>query len=141
MDAEIHPSLLKRIRRKQKKALARQRSLERARAKRALERRLGRRASNSVKRAVRRRDSYTCRYCGVYPAFTMDHIVPFSRGGKTHYDNLATACQACQTKKDNFLLEEIGMELLPLHPIAIEFEKFWNERAQWGYFDDIHFDD
>jgi len=37
---------------------------------------------------------------------TIDHIVPFSRGGTNHLDNLAFACLQCNLLKGNMLPEE-----------------------------------
>jgi 5-methylcytosine-specific restriction endonuclease McrA len=132
----VHPALQKR-REKQDRAL--QKRLfrkKRAREKSLQERRMGRKAPPALRRAVFRRDSHTCRYCGFHPATTIDHIIPFSKGGKTYYENLAAACKDCQKRKDNLLLDEIDMDLIPLSPLALEYERFWNERSQWGYFDD-----
>ena len=50
------------------------------------------------------RDQYTCLYCDQKPAkmhLTMDHVQPLSRGGKTVWDNMVTACHDCNNKKGN----------------------------------------
>ena len=60
------------------------------------------------------RDRWTCQYCktkGVYDELTYDHILPKSRGGKTDWTNIVTACIPCNTKKGDRLPEEIGMKL------------------------------
>ena len=62
-----------------------------------------------------RRDGYMCLYCGeVLPPrlLTRDHIVPVSAGGQDTWENVATACRACNQRKDNTLLEDTGMRLL-----------------------------
>jgi hypothetical protein len=62
-----------------------------------------------------RRDGHMCLYCGDYLydcELTRDHVVPVSRGGKDTWDNVVTACHTCNHRKDNLLLEEIGMKLL-----------------------------
>lgn len=51
-----------------------------------------------------------CVYCYVYPAkkrsSTLEHIVPRSRGGLTHWENLAGACGRCnRAKGDTSLLQ------------------------------------
>lgn len=64
------------------------------------------------------RDKYTCLYCGqIFPMknLTLDHIIPKSRGGKTTWDNIASACKPCNNHKDNKMLQESGMRLLK-HP-------------------------
>lgn len=61
------------------------------------------------------RDRYTCAYCGkTFPdsKLTRDHVIPVSRGGKDIWTNVVTACEHDNHKKDDKLLEEVGMELL-----------------------------
>ena len=51
-----------------------------------------------TRKTVLARDNYTCQYClGVPPRqnLTMDHVLPRSRGGKTTWENVVTACQKC----------------------------------------------
>ena len=65
-----------------------------------------------------RRDEFTCLYCGeVYSSreLTRDHVVPVSRGGTDTWENIVTACRACNHRKaDKSLAEigELGMNLL-----------------------------
>src|ERR1700685_1771466 len=50
------------------------------------------------------RDGFRCQYCGEKksPKFlTYDHVVPFSKGGKTAWENIVTACGPCNSKKDD----------------------------------------
>ena len=52
------------------------------------------------------RDRFTCQYCGrrfPTPDLTFDHVVPRSRGGKTTWGNVVTACSACNLRKGNRL--------------------------------------
>jgi len=61
------------------------------------------------------RDRWTCAYCGKIFSelkLTRDHIIPVSRGGKDIWTNVVTACEHDNHKKDDKLLEEVGMELL-----------------------------
>ena len=61
------------------------------------------------------RDLNTCAYCGkIFSAhrLTRDHIIPVSRGGQDIWTNVVTACEYDNHRKDDHLLEEIGMELL-----------------------------
>ena len=63
------------------------------------------------------RDRFQCQYCSVVSAsedLTFDHVLPRSRGGKTTWDNVVTACQACNLAKSNRTPRESGM--YPLHP-------------------------
>ena len=55
--------------------------------------------------AILKRDDYRCQLCGDSPALTkgtaleVDHIHPFSQGGKTTEDNLRTLCRRCNQGK------------------------------------------
>lgn len=40
------------------------------------------------------RDGYTCYWCGA-PGNTIDHIIPWSKGGRTTMENCVSACQEC----------------------------------------------
>jgi 5-methylcytosine-specific restriction endonuclease McrA len=54
------------------------------------------------KRNVFLRDEYTCQYCGTEvneSAATLDHVHPVSKGGKTTWENSATACKPCNYRK------------------------------------------
>ena len=66
------------------------------------------------KRNVFLRDKGKCQYCNtslMLNNFTIDHIVPKSRLGATHWTNCVLACKKCNYKKSNFLLNETNMEL------------------------------
>lgn len=85
-----------------------------------------------TRRGVLERDGYTCIYCGIKRGdwrhgrritesdFTVDHIVPVSRGGKSTWTNTACSCRWCNLKKGDRLPEEVGMKLLwkPRAPVA-----------------------
>ena len=61
------------------------------------------------------RDNFTCQYCGNHfkkKDLTLDHVYPKSKGGKTDWTNIVTACGPCNTKKADKLLENIEMKLL-----------------------------
>lgn len=76
--------------------------------------RLPHRSVPPTRTAIMLRDAYTCQYCNETPGrheLTVDHVVPRSRGGSHTWDNLVTACQACNHKKGNHLPEETGMTL------------------------------
>ncbi len=64
------------------------------------------------------RDSFRCQYCGLESRseyLTFDHLVPRSRGGRTVWTNVVTACQGCNLKKGDRLPEECGVR--PLRPV------------------------
>lgn len=56
---------------------------------------------------VLQRDMFRCRLCGKSPATDLgcklhvDHIVPFSKGGKTTFENLQALCSDCNVGKSN----------------------------------------
>jgi 5-methylcytosine-specific restriction endonuclease McrA len=45
------------------------------------------------------RDRFTCQYCGLKSDLTFDHLVPRSKGGRTTWNNVVTACASCNLKK------------------------------------------
>ena len=53
----------------------------------------------SLRNEVYERDSYKCVQCGSSENLTIDHILPFSRGGKTEKKNFQTLCKKCNLKK------------------------------------------
>jgi hypothetical protein len=69
----------------------------------------GREPSLRLRWHVLQRDRFSCRACGTSPATTVgvelqvDHIVPWSKGGKTVLDNLQTLCAVCNLGKSNLL--------------------------------------
>ncbi len=70
------------------------------------------------------RDNFMCQYCGKkapMKALNYDHILPRSKGGKTTWLNIVTACYPCNTKKGDRSLKESGMVLLrpPTHPKSL----------------------
>ena len=56
------------------------------------------------------RDKFTCIYCGKSSfedgaELHLDHIHPYSKGGKNTAKNLVTACKRCNIEKSNRLLK------------------------------------
>lgn len=48
---------------------------------------------------VYERDNYKCVVCGTSENLTVDHRIPYSKGGKTELSNLQTMCECCNQKK------------------------------------------
>ena len=74
-----------------------------------------------ARRFVHQRDGGKCQLCGqAVPVHksTYDHVIPRSRGGKTAWDNIVTACKPCNSKKADRTPEEAGIRLLskPVRP-------------------------
>lgn len=66
------------------------------------------------RRELRRLDG-RCAYCGrVCPEkkATLDHIIPFGRGGANTVGNLALACDRCNYAKENLTAEEYLRRLI-----------------------------
>ncbi|CAI9289795.1 unnamed protein product [Lactuca saligna] len=57
------------------------------------------------------RDNFTCQYCSSTMNLTIDHVIPMSRGGEWKWENLATACLSCNSKKGHKTPEEANMKL------------------------------
>lgn len=57
------------------------------------------------------RDKYVCQYCGSGERLTLDHVMPVSRGGKSTWENVVTACYPCNAQKGSRTPEEAGMPL------------------------------
>lgn len=75
------------------------------------------------KRNVFLRDGHQCLYCGAQipkSALTLDHVFPRSRGGRSTWENSATACESCNHRKGDKTPEEARMPLLakPSRPDA-----------------------
>lgn len=92
-----------------------------------------------TRRGVLARDHYTCQYCGVMPLrkdLTMDHVLPRSRGGKTTWENVVTACDKCNGRKGSRTPTEANMTLLnpPRRPryIAIAALGSVETKEAWG---------
>ena len=67
------------------------------------------------------RDNFTCQYCrNILPfsQLTYDHIIPRSRGGKTSWTNVVTACVRCNRRKGNKDLQQFNFKLIkePVEP-------------------------
>lgn len=101
------------------------------------------------------RDSFRCQYCGhQHPTqeLTFDHVVPRSRGGRTAWDNVVTACGKCNLRRSlvatgmryvstsqtgtpdyAYLLQENGRAFPPnfLHESWRDF-LYWDAELEFG---------
>lgn len=59
--------------------------------------------SAALRKQVFERDAYRCVQCGDWHELHLDHIIPFSRGGPTTFENLQTLCRTCNLKKGDRL--------------------------------------
>jgi len=80
------------------------------------------------RRNVALRDGYVCCFCGrrlSYRTLTLDHVTPKCRGGEDSWENLASACMQCNSRKGSLRVSELGqinMRLLraPYAPTALQ---------------------
>jgi|TARA_R110002020_G_scaffold474479_1_gene706040 5-methylcytosine-specific restriction endonuclease McrA len=60
------------------------------------------------------RDGGQCQYCRKKlnkSRFTIDHIIPSSKGGNYSWENLVACCAKCNTYKGDSLLKDINLKL------------------------------
>lgn len=78
-----------------------------------------------TRRNVLLRDEHTCGYCGwigTSAQLTIDHVQPRSRGGRTEWTNVVTACAPCNRRKGDRTPLEADMPLArePRVPSALQ---------------------
>ncbi len=82
-----------------------------------------------------RRDKGECQYCGSKKQLTIDHVVPRSKGGKSNWTNLVTACHRCNVIKGDKSPEHAGLDLrtIPFKPDLAYFLAEYAERqaSEW----------
>ena len=65
-----------------------------------------------TRREIFIRDNYTCQYCQrQFADLTIDHVIPRSRGGMHVWDNVVTACKACNHRKGGKSIAEARLSL------------------------------
>jgi 5-methylcytosine-specific restriction endonuclease McrA len=82
------------------------------------------------RREIFMRDDYTCQYCGNRGRdLTLDHVVPKHRGGRHSWDNLVSACRACNHRKGGKTVDEARMRLVhpPRRPQPVQYFR-WVQR-------------
>lgn len=64
------------------------------------------------------RDRFSCQYCGSPQQLTFDHVVPRRLGGRTTWENVATACAPCNLRKGGRTPKQAHMQLAvePIRP-------------------------
>jgi len=90
--------------------------------------------------------AYRCCYCGTKFStheLNLEHVLPRSRGGKTDWTNIVTACIPCNLRKADRLPQEAGMRLLikPTKPrwrgsASLVFRAPFKIKASWQRFID-----
>jgi 5-methylcytosine-specific restriction endonuclease McrA len=71
------------------------------------------------------RDRFHCQYCGSPHNLTFDHVVPRRLGGKTTWQNVATACAPCNMRKGGRTPAQAGMRLMvqPIRPTSWQLQE------------------
>ena len=66
------------------------------------------------------RDRFCCQYCGSGQHLTFDHVIPRRLGGRTSWENIATACAPCNMKKGGRTPKDAHMQLQvqPIRPTS-----------------------
>ena len=93
-----------------------------------------------TRREVFARDGERCQYCGQRGGqLTLDHVVPKHRGGEHAWENLVTACRACNHRKGGRTPQEARMDLLSeprrpsTHP-AVMYASYLARYREWRPF-------
>ena len=71
------------------------------------------------------RDRHLCLYCGNHYSrgeLTRDHVQPVSKGGRDEWENVVSACLACNLRKSNRTPQQAQMPLL-----AVPYRPSWVE--------------
>ena len=82
-----------------------------------------------TRKNIFQRDDNCCQYCGQKnKKLSIDHVLPRSRGGQDHWENVITACLQCNAIKGNRTPEEAKMPLIkkaykPLNNMSLETTK------------------
>jgi len=84
------------------------------------------------------RDKHTCQYCGQQSrSLTLDHVIPRYRGGQHTWENVVSACVACNRRKAGRTPKEANMKLMrqPAPPNGSPFYlipyHYLNSRDEW----------
>lgn len=93
---------------------------------------LGKRKPPLTRLNLLARDNFQCQYCGCsvsYRESSIDHVVPRSQGGGTHWMNVVVSCHPCNRRKGGCTPQEARMALLQ-EPFEPEWLPVLNVRLQ-----------
>lgn len=89
-----------------------------------------------VRALVKERAKACCEYCYSQEffsadSFTVDHILPYSKGGSNEENNLAFACQGCNRRKHNHkkARDPYTRRKVPLYNPR---EHTWSDHFRWS---------
>ena len=71
------------------------------------------------------RDRFRCVYCGSGKELTFDHVLPRAQGGRTMWENVATACAPCNLRKGGRTPGEARMHIQrdPIRPTSWQLQE------------------
>ena len=74
------------------------------------------------------RDGHECQYCGdefSTSELTFDHVIPRAQGGRTMWENVATACAPCNLRKGGRTPNEAHMHIQrePIRPTSWQLQE------------------
>jgi 5-methylcytosine-specific restriction endonuclease McrA len=71
------------------------------------------------------RDRFACQYCGDPRELTFDHVIPRAQGGRTTWENVATACAPCNLRKGGRtpLQAHMSLNRRPFRPTSWQLQE------------------
>jgi len=93
-----------------------------------------------TRKEVFARDGWTCMYCGRETKdLTLDHVMPRHRGGEHTWENLVSACKACNHRKAGHTPAEARMTLQrdpapPRVSVYHTFFQYLGSQHEWRKF-------
>jgi 5-methylcytosine-specific restriction endonuclease McrA len=66
-----------------------------------------------LRRLVYAADAHRCAYCGNGGQLQLDHVRPWSHGGRTSFWNLMTLCADCNRVKSDYWADKRGVRYRP----------------------------
>lgn len=90
-----------------------------------------------VRTEVTARANYKCEYClspekFAVSGFSIEHVIPRSKGGQTSVENLALSCQQCNNHK-YIAVEAIDSVTEKLFPLFSPRQDDWSKHFSWDY--------
>lgn len=89
-----------------------------------------RKQRKKVRQALWNNQPHCCEYCGVsleYEEMTLDHMIPYSKGGKLKVENTAMSCFHCNNLKRDMDVASFK-ELLQMSLKTIISNRYLTER-------------
>lgn len=81
------------------------------------------------------RDNYKCVYCGITldnSNYSIDHVIPRSKGGKHIWTNVVSSCKRCNAKKGNKIIQfETPKEPKSYYGLVKDMPSEWKEYCDY----------